>query len=275
MNDLIDLRELFESELGEGPAHRPLDERLRAGRSAVRRRRLAEVGAGVTAVVIAGVLLVGGPGRPNAGTDAPEVDEPSTPAATQEAWAEDELARFAGGTWETRPGVEVVDRVDNPLHRRGRESSEGLAVVWKGEETWLLLDHTLDRGRGEDSVTSFPARVAMPDLASWVDQQVALQHGDATDLLVRFGDGETLEPVEGATILAQRPHPALPDNFAGPGDRTAVAKVRLGDQVWFVLAREIGGQPDFIPTAASIAGPGIDDFLAYAEQQYAGGEGLR
>lgn len=281
---MSDLHELFENDLGDGPAHRPTADRLRAGRTAVRRRRLAEVGAGagVAAVVVVAGLVVGGTGRPGATDDAPDVTSPSSASApsalaSDPGWANDELARFTDGDWEVRPDAQVLDHIDNPLQRRGVESSEAFAVTWQDEETWLLVDHTLDRrGRSIDSVSSFPARVAMPDLASWVEQMVALQRGESARLLVRFADGETLTPGDGATILDQRAHPDLPASFAGPDDRTAVAKVRFDDRVWFVLARQIGDTPpDYIPTAASIAGPGIDDFLAYAAQQYAGGEGLR
>ena len=45
---------------------------------------------------------------------------------------------------------------------------------------------------------------------------------------------------------------------------------------WFVLARQIdGSKPEYFPTAGSVGGATIADFLAYAAGQYGSGEGLR
>ena len=174
-------------------------------------------------------LVVGGTGRPGATDDAPDVttsSRASTPSAlaSEPGWANDELARFTDGGWEVRPDAQVLDHIDNPLQRRG----EAFAVTWQDEETWLLVDHTLDRrGRPIDSVSSFPARVAMPDLASWVEQMVALQRGESARLLVRFAGGETLTPGDGATILDQRAHPDLPARLEALPGRVFSGKAHI------------------------------------------------
>jgi hypothetical protein len=105
---------------------------------------------------------------------------------------------------------------------------------------------------------------------------VALQTGEPGLRLVRFGDGETLLPRAGVEVLEQTGDVDLPDSFAGPGDRTAVAMVTYDGMRWFVLARELDGSPpQYLPTAGSVGGATIQEFLSYAADQYGSGEGLR
>ncbi len=105
-----------------------------------------------------------------------------------------------------------------------------------------------------------------------------MQHGEPTLALVSFGDGKTLVPEDGVELLDQRPSPQMPENFAPPGDRMAVAMVRWQGERWFVLARQLpGSPPQYLPTAASVVGDAttIDGFLEVARERYTQGEGLR
>jgi hypothetical protein len=66
------------------------------------------------------------------------------------------------------------------------------------------------------------------------------------------------------------------EEFAPADARTAVAEVSYQAKTWFVLARDLNvGPPEYFPTAASVSGSTLEEFLGYARQQYAGGEGLR
>lgn len=49
----MDLRDRIDTSFGDGPAHRPLEARLEAGRRAVRRRRIVTTGAAAAVVLVA------------------------------------------------------------------------------------------------------------------------------------------------------------------------------------------------------------------------------
>jgi hypothetical protein len=62
-------------------------------------------------------------------------------------------------------------------------------------------------------------------------------------------DGE-LVGLPGVTVVEQRGGVDVGERFAGPEDKTAVAKVTFEGETWFVLARRIGSGPaEFFPTA--------------------------
>ena len=96
---------------------------------------------------------------------------------------------------------------------------------------------------------------------------------------MRFVSGltERLEARGDAEILAQSPEVDLPDNFAVQGQRTAVAQVRDGDRIVWVLARQVGtAGPEYI----AFPDPqerfdSIRDFLDFARTKYSSEEGLR
>ncbi len=94
--------------------------------------------------------------------------------------------------------------------------------------------------------------------------------------LVVFGDGETLEPVAGRTIVEQTGEVDLPDNFAGPDDRTAAATVDFGGERWFVLARQgVQGPADYVIFARDAEVRNLTQFLAFSRGQYTSEVGLR
>lgn len=104
--------------------------------------------------------------------------------------------------------------------------------------------------------------------------------GPGESQLVRFASGltERLEARGDARILAQSADVDLPANFAERGQRSAVAKVRDGDLVVYVLARQVGptSRPEYIAFEdAQGRYPTIAAFLELARTQYASEEGLR
>ena len=96
--------------------------------------------------------------------------------------------------------------------------------------------------------------------------------------LVRFvGDTEALRPAHDVAIFEQRPHPTLPDSFAGGDDRTAVADVGFQGKRYFVLARRSadGGPAQYIAVPRKDGGATLAAFLDLARERYAeGGGGL-
>jgi len=82
-----------------------------------------------------------------------------------------------------------------------------------------------------------------------------------------------LVATHGAKILDQR-MPVSFARFAGPGVRTAAARVRAADgNVWYVVARE-QGDPQLINVPASAQWTSLDGFIAWAQAKYRSGEGL-
>ncbi|MDF1605109.1 hypothetical protein [Nocardioides sp. YIM 152315] len=127
------------------------------------------------------------------------------------------------------PKVKILKVVDDPLHLRP-DGAWSVAVSYRGargEVTWWV--GYVDK-QGSGSSSSMPARFVHTDFDSWVAREKSTfpLDGDApsaattpgagwpgrTDVpLVRFADGtEELAPLDGVTLLQQRPHPDLPDS---------------------------------------------------------------
>ena len=184
------------------------------------------------------------------------------------------------------PRATVVDRVDNPFHLEPPQDSVAVAVRFQGSVWWYATSYA---GDGSSNSTVTWAGNYDGSFTSWARGQNGIAGppesvGDPVlpgityiDLVDFVGDTEKLAPVEGATILEQRPHVSVGDSFAGPNDHTAVAEVRAADgQVYYVLARSFDGKPgQYIAVPRARGGATIDDFLAMARQRYAeGGGGL-
>lgn len=190
---------------------------------------------------------------------------------------------FPGGVLAKAKHVTVTQRVPNPMGYTEPDHSLGIAYERNGKSTWALLTYQEDAdGFGSaGGVSSDPAGKSFPTLELWLDDQVALQKGEKQPLqLVEFdpsGDGQTLLPLEGVTILQQTDDVELGPGFAGPDDPSAVAEVRVDGERWYVLARVLpGSSPEYIPTAAAIGLRTLEDFLAEAALRFGdGGGGFR
>jgi hypothetical protein len=193
--------------------------------------------------------------------------------------------------------VQVLQVVDDPwrLRPRGEWSAAVRYRDARGVLTWWA--GYVDRGFGGASAAIPAAQAGRVDFATWVAEQQTV-HGQApgersrghsptpaggwpgmTNLqLVRFaGDGERLTPLDAVTLLAQRPHPALPGSWALAGDRSAAAEVSFEGRRYYVLARWSAGDvaPQYLAVRADRGGATLDDFLDLARHRYAeGGGGL-
>jgi hypothetical protein len=156
--------------------------------------------------------------------------------------------------------------------------SVGLELTNGPRAEWVLVTRE-DTGGGSSWV---PAGGSFATLEQWVQDQVAIQErsGNApmpgTDLVTMTADGH-LVANDGAEVVQQVANLDVP-GFAEPGDPTAAAEVRDGDQVWFVLARHVaGGDPEYYSVPAEVLQPKptMEAFLQRCRHRYADGEGLR
>lgn len=162
----------------------------------------------------------------------------------------------------------VLRVVANPAGVTAPEFSLGLEVEHDGEREWALAE--------EDGSSWDPAYKSFATLEQWLDDMVALSSGGETQQFVKFGADGELVGMPGVTVVEQRGGVDVGKRFAGPEDKTAVAKVTFEGETWFVLARRIGsGSTEFFPTAAMAGRETLDEFLDYARGQYAAGEGTR
>ena len=278
-----DVQDQIDRSFGAGPEHADLDQVLRAGRRSLRRRRVASAGAVLAVALVAGGVVVTAGGPDGVRGEEPAATPTATSAPEDPAYVQvppdrpelegEQVVLAPDGTLYVSEDVEVLEVVENPLGLEPPRYSAGLATSAGGEERWWLLE----AARTSSSTSSAAARESFPDLGMCLDDQVALQRGEPTLALVRFGPDGTLVPDEaGVEVLAQRAGVDLGPSFAGPGDPTAVAEVRWDGERWYVLARDLGaGPPEYFPTAASVSRPTLDGFLTYARASYDEGTGLR
>lgn len=274
----LDLQARIEESIGEGPAHRPIEERLRAGQRALLRRR---IGTGLAA--LATVAVIGGGFALTQGGDDTRADDTSVasdPSQTQgtgeidpdKTWNKP-LVTYGpeGKLLLSDPDIEIVQQVDDPIRKAKVLASVGLEVELDGGRQWILLSRT---AKGVDASYD-PPRPNYPKFQDWLDDQVALAMDLTPKQYVTFGPEGDLVPAEGVTLLMEQ-QVDVGESFAPPGN-AHLAHVRDAEgQEWFILARNIGGGPEFLPNKASAEIDTPAKFLTMAEQQYAdGGEGLR
>jgi hypothetical protein len=158
------------------------------------------------------------------------------------------------------PEVREVDRREDPLELEPRGTSVALVLEGDGRREWWLLGGPFE---GPESVVHDPAGRGFATFEQWLDFRVASAHGEQLAPAVSFTDSGTLAVADpGATLLAQRTGLDLGPAFAG--DRVAVAKVQHHGVVWYVLAREVGGVPEYLPTISHATT--IDEYLDEARR---------
>ncbi len=288
-----DLRDRLGRSFGDGPTHRPLDDRLAAGHRALLRRR---VGTGLVALAAVAVLgssyaLAGGNDRAveepgYAASESSVPAEPSVSAAPAPLppipWRRQFVRYDASGEIEVRPGATVHETIENPYGLAPPERSVALTVTWKGKTYWMLLED----GPRSSSSAQLPADPTgrWRTLSEWATAQVAADQAVQADpadpaadfpgTTVRFDDSGRLVADQDYRIVEQRADTGLPDSFAPPGATTAVALVEGGGGRRWWLGRIIAGQPDYIGFAAE-PGQTVEEFLAFARDRYDAGVGLR
>ena len=294
-----DIREEIDRSFGTGPRPASVDERVARGhRALVRRRLLAGTGTALAVVALGGtaVVALGQPG--GAGTEHVYAGGPSAPSSAavspvtptraeiRQALRRQLASYDDAGRLVLAAGVTVVQRIDQPYLTTAPGRSVALVLDYRGARYWYALDRAPDGSGGGAAVWSGDRQESFE---TWVRDQrrIAETRPSASgssgawpgipDLrLVRFAGGtEQLEPVDGATILAQTAHVSVGDSFAHPGDQTAAAKVEAADgSRYYVLARRSPGTAaQYVAVAEADGGPTLAAFLDLARQRYAAGGG--
>lgn len=293
----MDISDEIDASFGTGPTEGPVHAILADGHRALRRRRLATGGvAGLVMVVLGSgaVVAAGGGGDRAGGRDADVAGSPSAAASSEAAEPTRkqvrrvlrmQLADYGGdGQLTIDPRARVVQRIENPYELAAPGKSVALALEFRGATYWFVMYRYADGEGGGSSTWSGNTDLYFED---WVSSEQMLSDdtpdpgpGSGADAwpgipdldLVRFvGDSEVLEPVEGVTLVEQRPSPVIGDAFATAADRSAVALVRDGDgEKFYVLARSVDGtQAEYIAVTAADGGPTLDAFLDLARDRYA------
>lgn len=272
---------------GEGPAPRPVEDRINAGHKALARRRVAS-GFAALAVVAAlgGAAWAVGPGDdPAAGgtliaTDPTPTVEPPSPSPTESAatepWQPSTPVRYVDGELQVRPGVVVHERIENPYDYAPPETSVALDLTFKERRMWVIAEH---RASSDGLSLSEPSN-GWASFADYVaDQAEAAGPGDdGWPDTVRLTARGKVVATPGSEILQRTDDPRLGESFAPAGTPTGAALVRAAadDFAYFVVWRLIDGELDVLTTPPNdVVGATFEEMLSYARSQYASGEGLR
>lgn len=276
------LREEIDRSFGDGPAHRPVELRVDAGRRALRRRRVAATAAalGVLAVLGIGYAAVSpGPSGRAAGEVAvdPTPSPAQDPSPTSEPWSQGETVRYSDdGELEIRPGVVVHEHLENPFALDPPDRSDALDLTFEGQRSWTILDLS----GGFMSVSSSEPSNGWASFADYVADQADGETGgdDGWPDTFRLTDEGQVIPTAGTTVHQRTDDPQLGETFAPAGATTGAALVTVeGDEKsYFVVWRVVRGELDVITTPPNeVTGATFGQLLEYARSQYASGEGLR
>ncbi|WP_248583438.1 hypothetical protein [Nocardioides sp. InS609-2] len=276
-----DLRDRLGRSFGDGPSHRPLDDRLVAGHRALFRRRIGTSLAALAVVVVVGssYALAGGndraiepPGPATATSPSPD-PAPSKGTASEPITAMGPWAEFEPGGIAFQPGTTILQRTENPLGYAAPSRSVGLRMVKDGEEQWFLMGSD-EQGRTAFT-TSDVAGERFATFDDWLADQVQFQKGALEKSPVSIAMG-SLAVTAGVTLLEKVKAPAEAAAY-GPVEDAVAAKIRLPDgRIRFALVLEDTG-----PSGTTVVDPAVLDaptmaaFLRHLAAQGASGEGLR
>ena len=269
------LQDEIDRSFGEGPEHRPVDDRIAAGHRALRRRRATGA---VAALAVVGVVGAGwyavDPDQPT-GSHQIAVDPTPSPSRA-EVWEDNTPIRYVDGMLRVRPGVVVHEHIANPYDYATPKTSDALDLTFEGQRTWIIAETSKD-GFGYSS--SVPGN-GWASFADWVADQVeGTTGGDAgwPETMRLTADG-TVVAAAGATVHNRTDAPRLGPSFAPAGTPTGAAVVSVeGDEnSYFIVWRVVGGELDVITTPPrDVVGATFEELLKYARGKYASGEGLR
>jgi hypothetical protein len=264
-----------------------------AGHRAVRRRRLAAVGAGLgAAAVIAGIVWTTAPGgtsrtsdvpiatRSPTGsptgspTESPRTTSPDGPLRDQPWRAGEPPARATPDGLQVRDGAVVHERRDDVYPGKATESA-ALDISHDGERYWLVLEWDaggsgMSSTRPEDGLfDSFDAfiraEVAGGGMTSPTVDDPQYMYAD----LVNWSGGEPeLRP--GATLVR-----AVQDPIETKKDSIALAVRHEGEVTWMILMRNRNGWGASHETAARSGWPTFDLWISEQVALQTGETGLR
>lgn len=260
--DHDDLRALLDRSFGDGPAPTPLAPVLAAGHRVVRRRRIAAAGAGLATVLVivgGGVVLGGADHRdrdatPPVATDGPDADYPVVPSDNHDFLSTRQWLQLGPDQRiETRPGVEVLQQVRNPLGLDDPSWSVGVVVRQDDRVRWQILDWQQEPGSDTASSgggSTDRAAGVDADFEDWVRTESARlreqitnppvvdspTHDDArteqSGELVRFEDDGSLSLLSGVELLRRVDDPFGDDDA---GVTTVAIAIEYDDRVRWVV----------------------------------------
>ena len=208
----MDVHELFESQIpqgpAQGPAQRPVEDRLAAGRVAVRRRRLAVGASALATITVVGVGAVAVAGRHDgprtaqdpgfaAGSHSPSAHRVKKPAqhvssdprsttpdyhltadGTLEPpiFPEDYPARYDGDRLVAKPGGHVVTQLDDVPFSTNAVPPGSVATavtIEDGDGVWYVRGYVAPDGTHD--ILTEPAGLRADSLATWVTKLNAAQ----------------------------------------------------------------------------------------------------
>lgn len=258
----MNLTDELETSFGDGPAHRPVEQRIAAGRRLVRRRRAlgGDAALAVVAALGAGYAVVAPDGYPPTRPDAAGRHDDRHDQGREGVAIE--LERD-GRLW-TAPGVEVLRQVPNPYGLRAPELSLAVEYAQHGQTWWSTLEWQRNRNGWAGGTMTEKAAQAIPTFDLWVEV-VGVGLGEHPLFhLVRHGPGGRLEPVPGVELIDQ-----ITDVDLGPdagGDANTVAEVRYEGRRWYAMVSDdpADGYAQ-LPAAAEVTEPTLERFVQRLE----------
>lgn len=257
-----------------------------AGHRAVRRRRLAAVGAGLgAAAVIAGIAWTTAPGGTSRTSDLPVATRSPTesPRTTSSAdpvrdmpWrAGEPPARVTPDGLEIRDGAVVHERRDDVFPGKPSESA-ALDISHEGERYWLVVEW----GYGNSGMSSTrPADGLFDSFDAFIRADVArggmtIPSVDEPQYmwadLVNWSSGGEPELRPGATVVR-----AVQDPVETKKDSIALAVRHEGEVTWMLLMRNRNGYGASGEKAAESGWPTFDLWVSEQVALQTGGTGLR
>jgi hypothetical protein len=257
-----------------------------AGHRAVRRRRLAAVGAGLgAAAVIAGIAWTTAPGGTSRTSDLPVATRSPTesPRTTSSAepvrdmpWpAGEPPARVTPDGLEIRDGAVVHERRDDVFPGKSSESA-ALDISEDGERYWLVLEW----GEGNSGMSSTrPEDGFFDSFDAFIRAEVArggmtIPSVDEPQFvyadLVNWSAGREPELRPGATVVR-----AVQDPVETKRDSIALAVRYEGEVTWMLLMRTRNGYGAGWEKAEESGWPTFDLWVSEQVALQTGGTGLR
>jgi hypothetical protein len=283
----VDLRERLDASFGEGPGHRPLEDRLAAGRRALRRRRRLVTFAaafGLAALTLAPVVLR--PATDEGGGIIPDpVPSPSTTAAPGHVHLLIAPPRYVhadtppvlylfGRMFRRDRGVDVLatyGEVDVAVHPQGG------AIVRVGSRIrWVLVvgnePERLDEQR--EAPYDYPA------FMEWASSEFAVMSGRLALAATAPGryappvpdedspaayDGDLLVAKPGGTVVERIHHPRA-DRSAVPSCHDQAVRVHTSSGDWFVLGFDCPTQGALYSERAGVRAATLSSWLAQVQR---------
>lgn len=274
----LDLRDDLDRSFGDGPPVDDTDRLLDRGRTALRRRRLAEGMSvlAVAAVVAAGAVVASGTGRTASPPDHPPVASSAAPATTSsvsftivsDPALPDRLPPgqlpvelLASHQLRVGPGIELQQILIDPYDPAVYPASVALVYRRDGTTFWHL-QYVHDDGTGSGATKRAPAG---GDFDAWLADQVRHPSPSVTSVVVDPGlpadDPVTVDSGAGLHVAPDVRIVRIvtnPFHRVAPGASTAAMYVLDGRAFWFVASVSDTGAA----AATTTAGHDFDAWVA-------------